>query len=93
MTLFKGPIVVPTFRRQRRVGWKLARRSILIAFIVGTILTWANLSEALAAGKLSKSLLARIGCNFVVPFLVSFISAMLNAPQARQSDSSCNGTN
>ena len=54
------------------------RRCGLIAVVVGCILTLANQYDALFFGPFTAKLAARIGVNFLVPFVVSSTSAAVN---------------
>ncbi|HSH16653.1 MAG TPA: nitrate/nitrite transporter NrtS, partial [Verrucomicrobiae bacterium] len=57
----------------------LIRRSLLIALIVGTLLTAINHLSAFTSGELSRSLAWKIPLNYAVPYSVATISAVVNA--------------
>lgn len=56
----------------------VSRRNCLLAAIVGCLLTLVNQMDVLLAQPLSFRLGAKIVLNFLIPFVVSSASAMLN---------------
>jgi len=64
--------------RNARLQPRMIGVSLLMAAIVGTVLTLANQSSALLNGKITWLLLGRIGVNFLVPFVVSLTSTLLS---------------
>jgi hypothetical protein len=62
------------------LSWAVAKKSLMIAAIVGCLLSLANQGDVL----LSQPFTARIGIklflNFLIPFTVSSVSAVLNRP-------------
>lgn len=57
---------------------RVLRTNALIAVLVGVVLSAANQFELIRAGALTGRLLAKLGTNFAVPFIVSTLSAVLN---------------
>lgn len=53
-------------------------RNLLIAVGVGTLLTLANQYDILFTQPMTFSLGAKIGVNYLIPFLVSSLSAAAN---------------
>ena len=53
-------------------------RNLVIALIVGSLLTVANQFDVILRGQVHAGLLVRICFNFVVPFVVSSVSAYAN---------------
>lgn len=49
----------------------MLRRTVLIALVVGTILSIVNQAYVVSAGRADSATWMRIGANYVVPFLVS----------------------
>jgi hypothetical protein len=54
------------------------KHSVITTFFVGCILSLLNEGDVLFKGHLTSRTLMKIGMNFVVPFLVSSISAVAN---------------
>lgn len=54
------------------------RRSASIALVVGAVLSAANQGEIILRGPWTLGLLAKIGFNGLVPFIVSSVSAAAN---------------
>ena len=54
------------------------RRNLLIAFVVGTALSISNQYEAFLAQHFTPKLAAKILFNFIIPFMVSTVSAVVN---------------
>jgi hypothetical protein len=57
----------------------LLRRSLIIALVVGTILTAINQGNIIAAGDLPPALYWKIPLTYCVPFCVATTGAILNA--------------
>ena len=60
------------------LGWRVLKRDLLIALVVGSLLTLANQFDAISRGQIHAGLLLKICFNFVVPFVVSSVSAYAN---------------
>lgn len=56
----------------------MLRRSVLIALVVGTILTAINQGDLLFGGRLGAELLWKIPLTYAVPFCVATWSGLLN---------------
>jgi len=54
------------------------RRNLFIALVVGTLLSAANQWDVVLREPMSARLGAKIFFNFVIPFVVSSVSAVLN---------------
>ncbi len=61
----------------------LLRRSLIIALIVGTILTAINQGNIIATGDFPPVLYWKIPLTYCVPFCVAMTGAMLNARLVR----------
>jgi hypothetical protein len=59
------------------------RRCLIIAAVVGTILTAVNLGGVIWRGAVDLPVVLKIGANYVVPFVVSNLGAMTSPPTAR----------
>ena len=53
-------------------------RNLLIALVVGTVLSVANQLDVVLREPISAQLAVKICINFVIPFVVSSLSAALN---------------
>jgi hypothetical protein len=62
---------------------RVLRRCLVIAAVVGTVLTTINLGDLILRGPLDVRLAMKIGANFVVPFIVSNLGAMASLPDRR----------
>ncbi|MCI0628883.1 MAG: hypothetical protein L0387_45770 [Acidobacteria bacterium] len=60
---------------------KVLVRSALIALVVGSLLTAVNQYEILLRGPYTSPLRIKVMFNFLVPFLVSSVSAAVNRPK------------
>ena len=58
--------------------WMVVRRNLLIALIVGCTLSAANQYDAIAHGHFTFILALKLLVNFLVPFVVSSVSAAVN---------------
>ena len=56
-------------------------RNLAIAAIVGCILSVANQFDVILRGPINARLYLRIAFNFLVPFVVSSVSAAANRPR------------
>lgn len=56
----------------------VVRRNLLIAAIVGCALSVANQYEVIARAQFTSSLGVKVFFNFLIPFIVSSISAAVN---------------
>jgi hypothetical protein len=56
------------------------RRCVVIAAVVGTLLTAVNLGGVIWRGAVDLPVLLKIGANFLVPFIVSNVGAMTTLP-------------
>ena len=59
----------------------LLKRSVIAAFVVGTLLTALNQGDNLLAGEWSAALYWKIPLTYCVPFLVSTYGALINNRQ------------
>jgi len=57
-------------------------RNMTIALVVGLLLTAANHYEVLLRGPYTRTLLVKVIFNFLIPFLVSSVSAAVNRPRS-----------
>lgn len=62
---------------------RLLRRTFLTALIVGTILSLINQAHVIGSGRASIGTWVRIGANYLVPFLVSNVGALLGTRHTR----------
>jgi hypothetical protein len=60
------------------VSRRVFKRNLLISLLVGTLLTLANQFDVILRGPVRANLLAKISLNFVIPFVVSSVSAYAN---------------
>jgi hypothetical protein len=58
--------------------WRLLRRSLLTALVVGTILTAINQGTFIVAGTLPANLAWKVPLTYLVPFLVTTWGALIN---------------
>jgi hypothetical protein len=63
---------------------QVIRRNVLIALVVGCVLTAANHWDALVREPPNAKLGAKIFANFLIPLIVSSVSAALNRRSARE---------
>jgi hypothetical protein len=56
------------------------KRSSTIALVVGVALSAINQADVILYGPLTRVLALKLGLNFVVPFVVSSVSAAANRP-------------
>jgi hypothetical protein len=52
------------------------RRCVVIAIVVGTLLTLVNEFDAIFGSRSDPGLAWRVGANYVIPFVVSNLGAM-----------------
>jgi hypothetical protein len=57
---------------------RVFQRNLLIALVVGSLLTLANQFDVILRSPVHAGLLAKMCLNFVIPFLVSSFSAYAN---------------
>jgi hypothetical protein len=57
---------------------RVFQRNLLIAVIVGSLLTVANQFDVILRSPIHAGLLVKMCVNFIIPFLVSSISAYAN---------------
>lgn len=57
----------------------LVKRCLFISLVVGTLLTLINHFDAFTSGEYSSSLAWKIPLNYLVPYTVATLSAVLNA--------------
>ncbi len=60
------------------LGWSVAKKSLIIALVVGCVLSVANQFDVILREPLNARLAAKIFMNFVIPFVVASISAVAN---------------
>jgi hypothetical protein len=74
------------------------RRCLIIALVVGTLLSLVNQGDAIVAGHLDRVGLLRMIANYVIPFVVSNLGALASLesrpgpPDARRRRSGQGGT-
>lgn len=56
------------------------RRTVMVALVVGTILTLVNQSDAIFAGAVSLAFAAKVAANYVIPFVVSNLGLLSGRP-------------
>jgi hypothetical protein len=56
------------------------RRCLVVAAVVGTILTAVNLGDVIWRGAIDLPVVLKIGANYVIPFVVSNVGAMTSLP-------------
>ncbi len=56
------------------------RRTAMVALVVGTILTLVNQSDTVFAGAMSLAFAAKVGANYVIPFIVSNLGLLSGRP-------------
>lgn len=61
----------------------MARRSLAIALVVGTILTAINQGNIILGGEFPAALVWKIPLTYVVPYCVATVGALLNARSTR----------
>ena len=59
-------------------GWSVLKRSLAIAGVVGCLLSIANQLDVILREPLNPLLAVKIFLNFLIPFVVSSVSALLN---------------
>jgi hypothetical protein len=52
------------------------RRCLVVALVVGTLLSIVNQGDTLVAGHIDRVVLLRILANYLIPFVVSNLGAM-----------------
>ncbi len=57
---------------------RVFKRNLLIALLVGALLTLANQFDVILRGPAHGSLVVKICLNFLIPFVVSSVSAFAN---------------
>ncbi len=62
----------------RLFSWSLVRRNGLVAVCVGTLLTAVNQSDRILSESVDLPLILRIGANYLIPFTVACLGALLN---------------
>ena len=62
---------------------KVAKRAIIVAFIVGTILAFINHGEQIMSGDLTAESWIKMLATCFVPFTVSMVTAAMTALEAR----------
>ena len=71
-------------------SFKVLRRALLTAVIVGTVLVVINYGDAILKGQIDQVRLFRMGLTVVVPYLVSTVSsvATLRSMQPKRTEES-----
>lgn len=72
--------------REHLASPEALRRCIVVALVVGSVLTLVNQGDLLLDGRLPAALAIKIPLNFLVPFLVSstgYIAARRTGPAGR----------
>ncbi len=60
------------------LGPRVFKRNLVIALMIGSLLTVANQYDVISRGPIPASLLGKICFNFFIPFVVSSVSAYAN---------------
>ncbi len=60
------------------LGPRVLKKNLVIALMVGSLLTVANQYDVISRGPIPATLLVKICFNFVIPFVVSSVSAYAN---------------
>ena len=68
--------------RKHYRDWRVFRRALIVAMIVGPILALINHGDAIMAGMLTEAAILKILITFAVPFCVSLISSLLTIREA-----------
>jgi hypothetical protein len=61
-------------------SWPVAKKSLVIAGVVGCLLSIANQGDVLLTQPFTTRLAVKLFLNFLIPFSVSTVSAVLNRP-------------
>ena len=61
-------------------SWGVAKKSLTIAAIVGCLLSVANQGDILLTQPFTPRIGIKLFLNFLIPFTVSSVSAVLNRP-------------
>lgn len=59
--------------------WPMLKRSLLVAVVVGTIITAINQGDVLVSGQGNWALAWKIPLSYITPFLVASWGALVNA--------------
>ena len=59
-------------------GWQVLKRSLTIAAVVGVLLSITNQLDVILRQPPNAALAGKIFLNFLIPFAVSSVSALLN---------------
>ena len=62
------------------LSWNVARKSLTIAIVVGCLLSIANQGDVLLSQPFSTRIGVKLFLNFLIPFTVSSVRAVLNRP-------------
>jgi hypothetical protein len=62
------------------LSWDVAKKSLAIAAIVGCLLSLANQGDVLLSQPFTGRIGIKLFLNFLIPFTVSSVSAVLNRP-------------
>ena len=60
------------------LSWNVFKRSLLIALVVGCLLSLVNQLDVILREPLSARVATKIAMNFVIPFAVASVSALVN---------------
>ena len=63
---------------------KVAKRAVIVAIIVGTILAFINHGDQIISGDLTTDCWIKMIATYFVPFTVSMVTAALTALEARK---------
>ena len=63
---------------------KVAKRAVIVAIIVGTILAFINHGDQIISGDLTTDCWIKMTATCFVPFTVSIVTAALTALEARK---------
>lgn len=62
---------------------KILRRNLMVALVVGCVLSIVNQFDLVLRGAFTGSLGMKVFFNFLIPFLVSSVSTAINLPSNR----------
>lgn len=75
-----APAAQPAGPLAYALSWPVAKKSLAIAGIVGCLLSITNQGDVLLSQPFSARIGLKLLLNFVIPFTVSSVSAVLNRP-------------
>ncbi len=63
-----------------------ARMCLPVALVVGTLLSLVNQADVVAAGMADGAVAAKVGANYLIPFLTSSVGALLAVRKRGRTD-------